>query len=1097
MKTRLFRHIGVALASTLVLSSLALAPISAPVTVQAAPVTVTIDPNDMNSVQDAYFDVFLANLNVDTGWTGDIAACQAGTATPEAIDATVNVINYYRVLAGLDPVTENTDATARAQQAALLVTANSDDYLNPNSTVDPHHPPTSWLCYNSIGATSAGLSNLGGGYATGGKSIQDYMVDTEVPSVGHRTAVLYPPLSQVGVGMVGNSWPIGYALEWNGTDLDTNTSKQGTAVAWPSQGYFPYQSLPSNGCLTTLRTNGCWSYSIYNKDFNAGSGTTVTVTKNDDSTNLVTSISSARNNRSDGAIYKPDATLIWTMPPIDAPAAGTVDTYHVTISGAVNTSYDVKVFTAVQQATMSSVTITGAASDGSTPIGTTLTAVADGITPTGATASYTWYREGTIPPIGTGATYTVGLADAGKKLTVQATASTPGWTASSVATSDPVTVEALVPTSGKVTSSDGTVPAGTTITINNVTCDTHVDITTPDQTGDVTVYEDGTFSFNAIPGQCYKLTAIADADPYLATVNGQKDFDYVPAGSTDVAVTVNQVALDKVTIPDTVAVGQTVPATLGTAWPDTVSIGYEWYRDDDSILLNATSSTYTVTAADYGHKLSVKATASDGVAAVHVTSNQATVGLGSIDFKPAINGTPTVGQLLTTTTIPDGWTPKYQWLSGGTPILGATQASYTLVPDDANTDISVRVTMTRSGYNPVDATSDIVHVQALHSVTFDAQNGDTSIVKSVADGGTVTLPPAPAKAGNTFGGWLMPDGKTFFTETTPVTADITVTASWTPIPTYTVTYDANGGTGTTTDTKTYHTGDPVTIVANGFTRDGYTFASWNTMKDGTGTTYAPQATLTIGTTNVTLFAQWTQNSTPPAATYTVTYDANGGSGTTVDTATYPSGSIAQVKASTFTREGYTFTGWKDAAGNSYAPDAPITMTGNVTLFAQWQKNDVLPGTQFTLSFDANGGTGTMTAVQYPVGAIVKAPENGFTLDGYTFTEWNTAKDGKGQGYSVAASFELDSNVTLYAQWVASTAPETPAQPGTGTPAQPGTGTPAQPGTGTPAQPGAQTPAQAVSKVPSGGSTDSSSMLILLELGLLVAGVAVLRLRKTI
>ena len=1069
MRTHLLRHIGVALASTLGLSSLALTPIGDTVTAQAAPANVTINPLDKDSVQNAYFNVYLPNVDVATGWTGDTTtwtsggACDAGSTSQEARDATVNMINYYRALAGLKPVTENAASTDRAQQAALIQAINAPPGP-PN-----HYPPEEWTCYSTTAYTSSGASNLAWGQPTGGRSIVSYMADTTTATVGHRAAILYPPLGQVGVGIAGPSYPIGYALEWMTSDLWTNQRPStGTAVAWPSKGFFPFQNLPN----TATRY---WSYSLANANFGSGSDTQVTVTleKQDGTTTTihVTDVTSHNN----GSYAIPDPVLVWTMPALAAPSADEVDTYHVHISGRVTDDYDVKVFNAVQKVNVTSVTIGGATAEKTAAVGTTLTAIPSGITPSDATPSYAWYRGTT--QVGTDSkTYTVTPDDAGQVLSVKVTGSKPDWvTSDPVTSSTSVTIDSLSRLTGTVTSNDGTVVGGTVIAYDNVTCSgAHDDITTPDHSGTVTAGTDGKFWFDTIPGQCYRISVVHPTND-IVIVAGQADAGWAHAGASGVPVIINQVTLDGVTIPGTVTVGQSISGGLDSYQPADAKFSYQWYRDGVAIP-GASDRTYTVSGDDYNRQLTLRVQATFGTGQIERISNTATVGPGSsITFTPRITGTAVVGQTLTTlpASLPDGWTPSYQWLSGGVKISGATASSYTLVPQDANTNVSVHVTLTRSGYDTVDATSDSVHVKAVYSVTFDALNGTDQIVKTTADGGTVSLPPTPEKAGSTFGGWLKPDGKTVFTAATAVTSNITVTASWAPIPTYSVTYDPNQGTGTTVDSRFYHTGDSVTILDSGFTREGYTFTGWNTAANETGTQYAAGSTITMGTADMVLFAQWNQNSKPPVTTYSVSYNANGGTGGMTDSTPYPSGSKAQIKAIGFTREGYTFTGWKDAAGTSYAPGSSITMTANVTLFAQWQKNGVLPGAQFTLSFDANEGAGAMAAVQYPVGALVTAPENGFSREGYTFVGWNTAKDGTGLGYSVAASFEVYSDMTLYAQWVANAPIETPAQPGDETPAQPG------------------------SKVPSGGSTSNSSMLILLELGLLVAGVAVLRLRKTI
>ncbi len=99
-------------------------------------------------------------------------------------------------------------------------------------------------------------------------------------------------------------------------------------------------------------------------------------------------------------------------------------------------------------------------------------------------------------------------------------------------------------------------------------------------------------------------------------------------------------------------------------------------------------------------------------------------------------------------------------------------------------------------------------------------------------------------------------------------------AQWTNNPTYTVTYDGNGMTtgSSPVDANNYEKGVSVTVMGNtgSLVKTGYTFAGWNTMADGTGTSYAAGDVFTTDTANVTLYAKWTDN-----PTYTVTYDGNG------------------------------------------------------------------------------------------------------------------------------------------------------------------------------------------------------------------------------
>ena len=80
------------------------------------------------------------------------------------------------------------------------------------------------------------------------------------------------------------------------------------------------------------------------------------------------------------------------------------------------------------------------------------------------------------------------------------------------------------------------------------------------------------------------------------------------------------------------------------------------------------------------------------------------------------------------------------------------------------------------------------------------------------------------------------------------------------LQTYTVTYDANGGSGTMTDKKSpYAYGAAATVLTNGFTRSRYTFTGWNTKADGSGDSYAEGDPIEM-LGNVVLYAQWTRNS---------------------------------------------------------------------------------------------------------------------------------------------------------------------------------------------------------------------------------------------
>lgn len=150
-----------------------------------------------------------------------------------------------------------------------------------------------------------------------------------------------------------------------------------------------------------------------------------------------------------------------------------------------------------------------------------------------------------------------------------------------------------------------------------------------------------------------------------------------------------------------------------------------------------------------------------------------------------------------------------------------------------------------------------------------------------------------------------------------------------PTKTYTITYNANGGSGAPgKQTKTY--GKTLKLSTTKPTRTGYTFQGWGTSASGS-VVYAAGANYTANASD-TLYAIWKAN------TYTVTYNANGGSGAPSNqTKTY--GVTLKLSSTKPTRTNYNFLGWGTSAASttvSYAPGANYTGNSAITLYAIWE-----------------------------------------------------------------------------------------------------------------------------------------------------------------
>ena len=247
----------------------------------------------------------------------------------------------------------------------------------------------------------------------------------------------------------------------------------------------------------------------------------------------------------------------------------------------------------------------------------------------------------------------------------------------------------------------------------------------------------------------------------------------------------------------------------------------------------------------------------------------------------------------------------------------------------------------------------------------------------------------------------------------------TVYALWAVNPT--LSYNVNAPQGSTapgtpasrtvpyntaaSDTSGWTTGDTGKIP-------GYRFDGWYTAPNGGGR-YDFNTPLTA---SVTVYAHWIGNG------YTVRFAGNGATGGNTPDQAFQNGIGQNLRRNGFTRDGYTFTGWKRAdnqqayGDGQWVTNLTTQPDGIVTMVAQWSANEA------HIRYNPNppagktaGGNGTPNWDGH-TGDTPAIRGNGWTIDGYTFAGWTTNADGGGTKYAPGASWTASGTLTLYAQW---------------------------------------------------------------------------------
>ena len=291
---------------------------------------------------------------------------------------------------------------------------------------------------------------------------------------------------------------------------------------------------------------------------------------------------------------------------------------------------------------------------------------------------------------------------------------------------------------------------------------------------------------------------------------------------------------------------------------------------------------------------------------------------------------------------------------------------------------------------------------------WDGHTGDTPTIGQ--NGWTID--------GYTFAGWATsPDGSgARYAPGARWTANGTLTlyAQWTPGQA-SLTYDGNGATGGKTDPQTGKTDEKINVRDNGFTRDGYTFVTWNTQADCKGNAVKPNSEWTLRGSS-TLYACWA------GVAQTLTYHGNGATGGNTAAQSGHTGDELTTNANGFTRDGYTFVRWdtaKDGSGTAYGEGKNgvsqyvMKPAGN-DLYAIWKANPA------TIQYrnDWPNTTGSTPDTTGNTGDTVTISQNSFDRPGYTFTGWSTSKRGDPSLQPGDKHTLEPRTTTVWAQWKA-------------------------------------------------------------------------------
>ncbi len=329
-----------------------------------------------------------------------------------------------------------------------------------------------------------------------------------------------------------------------------------------------------------------------------------------------------------------------------------------------------------------------------------------------------------------------------------------------------------------------------------------------------------------------------------------------------------------------------------------------------------------------------------------------------------------------------------------------------------------------------------IAIVTFHTVTFNENDSasdsvSTDLTESAPTQLTsfASLQPAFTYPGYSFSGWNTTatgsgisygDGSQY-----SFASDMSLYAQWSLIavvPTFhTVTFNENDSASDSVSTDlTESAPTQLTSFASlqpAFTYPGYSFSGWNTTATGSGISYGDGSQYSFAS-DMSLYAQWSLIAVVPTF-HTVTFNENDSASDSVSTdltesAPTPLTPFVNLRPE-FVDTTHSFAGWntsRDGSGTSYIDGSQFSFKLDLVLYAQW----TLPVVD-TLSFNANGGNGSVASISASPGSTITVPgQAGIIRAGFLLDNWNTSANGTGTKYLVGSHVSVTASILLYAQW---------------------------------------------------------------------------------